>query len=61
MCYDEFTGKKTLNDSEVLESVHPTTMIQKGNYAIAITWSDGHNSSIYPYKKIFKEFPLKNN
>ena len=27
MCYDEFTGKKLLNEEKILDSVHPTSMI----------------------------------
>lgn len=32
--------------------VYPTQMIKKGNYAVAVVWSDGHNSSIYPYERL---------
>jgi DUF971 family protein len=27
-------------------------MIKKGNYAVAVVWSDGHKSSIYPYERL---------
>lgn len=53
LCYDEMTGKKLLNEQTIPENVFPHTMAKKGNYAIAITWSDGHKSSIYPYEKVF--------
>lgn len=59
LCYDEFTGKKILNEKKVDKEVFPTTMVQKGNYAVAVTWSDGHKSSIYPYKKLEKLFVKK--
>ena len=59
LCYDEFSGKKILNDAKVDKEVHPITMTQKGNYAVAITWSDGHKSSIYPYKKLEQLFKKK--
>lgn len=52
-CIDEFSGKKVLNDSRVPVDVHPTQMIQKGNYAVAVIWSDGHKSSIYPFDNLF--------
>ena len=49
LCIDELSGRKVLNDQKVPSDVHPTQMIQKGNYAVAIIWSDGHKSSIYPF------------
>ena len=56
LCYSETTGEKLFKDKDVSQDVHPTSLSQKGNYAVAITWSDGHNSSIYPYKKIWRLF-----
>lgn len=35
--------------------VHPVRMEEKGNYAVAVVWSDGHRSSIYPYKRLLSE------
>jgi ATP-binding protein involved in chromosome partitioning len=51
-CVDEFTGNKILKDSKIPEDVHPTKIEEKGNYAVAMVWSDGHRSSIYPYKRL---------
>ena len=34
------------------QDVYPTNMIKKGNYAVAVVWSDGHRSSIYPYERL---------
>ena len=45
LCIDELSGRKVLNDQKVPSDVHPTQMIQKGNYAVAIIWSDGHAAS----------------
>ena len=36
----------------IKKDVFPTNMIKKGNYAVAVVWSDGHRSSIYPYERI---------
>jgi DUF971 family protein len=30
-------------------------MIKKGNYAVAVVWSDGHRSSIYPYERLLSK------
>lgn len=51
-CVDEFTGNKLIKDKQIPEDVYPTKMEEKGNYAVAIVWSDGHRSSIYPYKRL---------
>lgn len=51
-CVEEFSGKKILNEKEVPGDVYPLRIEPKGNYAVAIVWSDGHRSSIYPYQQI---------
>lgn len=48
-CVEEFSGKQLLRPEDVPENVYPVRMQPMGNYAIAIQWSDGHTSSIYPY------------
>ncbi len=53
-CIDEFSGKQILAPESVAESVFPKTIQPMGNYAVAIAWSDGHASSIYPYDAILK-------
>ena len=51
-CIDEFSGVKLIKDKNIPENIYPTRMEDKGNYAVAIVWSDGHRSSIYPYKRL---------
>jgi DUF971 family protein len=51
-CVDEFTGKKLSRDDKINEDVFPSKIEPKGNYAVAIVWSDGHKSSIYPYERL---------
>lgn len=55
MCVDEFTGVQILKPNKILESVFPVKIEKKGNYAVAIIWSDGHNSSIYPYERLLSD------
>lgn len=52
LCIDEFTGKKLLKEDSIREDVFPGKIEPKGNYAVAIVWSDGHRSSIYPYERL---------
>jgi ATP-binding protein involved in chromosome partitioning len=54
-CIDEFSGKKLINEESVDKDVFPYKIEPKGNYAVAIVWSDGHKSSIYPYKRLLSE------
>lgn len=51
-CIDEVDGRQILKPNEVPKDVYPTNLIKKGNYAVAIVWSDGHKSSIYPYERL---------
>lgn len=51
-CIDEVDGRKILKVETVPKDVHPTNMHTKGNYAVAMVWSDGHRSSIYPFERI---------
>lgn len=51
-CIDEIDGKQILKIEKVPKDVHPTNIVTKGNYAVAIVWSDGHKSSIYPFARI---------
>jgi DUF971 family protein len=49
LCIDEMSGEQVLKPEDVGEDIFPTQIQTMGNYAIAIHWSDGHTSSIYPY------------
>jgi DUF971 family protein len=51
-CIDEIDGRKILKIDQVPKDVHPTNIVTKGNYAVAMVWSDGHRSSIYPFERI---------
>jgi Mrp family chromosome partitioning ATPase/DUF971 family protein len=53
-CIEEFSGKPLLDPASVPDTVYPRSIAPMGNYAVAITWSDGHASSIYPYELLLK-------
>ncbi len=55
-CIDENTGKKILKEGEIPSDIHAESFKVLGNYAFSVAWSDGHTSSIYPYKRILKKF-----
>ena len=54
-CVDEMTGTNLIISENIPEEVYPTNMISKGNYAVAVVWSDGHNSSIYSYEYLLSD------
>ena len=55
LCIDEFTGNKLLKEEDLDKEVFPHKIEPKGKYAVAIIWSDGHNSSIYPYARMLSD------
>lgn len=51
-CVHELTGEIILNKDKIDKNVFPKVIEPKGNYAVSVVWSDGHRSSIYPYKNL---------
>ena len=40
-------------DADTLaDDIRPIDIQPKGSYAVSITWSDGHDASIYPFDDI---------
>ncbi len=53
-CVDEFTGERIVNPRTVPEDVSPSAMKYSGNYALKISWSDGHDTGIYTWEYLLK-------
>lgn len=53
-CVEEFTGRQLLRPEQIPDNVYPLRIQPMGNYAVAIQWSDGHSSSIYPYEVLME-------
>ena len=51
-CVDEFSGHQLFKPEAIPLDVHPLRIEAKGNYAVAVVWSDGHRSSLYPYTSL---------
>lgn len=51
-CVDEWTGEGRLEPAAVPADVHPLKIEPVGRYAIQIAWSDGHDSGIYPFRRL---------
>lgn len=56
-CVDEMTGQKMLRDESVGADVRAREIHKVGNYGISILWSDGHDTGIYPFKKLRAQCP----
>lgn len=52
LCVNEMTGKQQLDPAKIKADIAATQVTPLGNYAIGVTWNDGHSSGIYPYKSI---------
>jgi ATP-binding protein involved in chromosome partitioning len=51
-CVDEWSGAGRLDPAAVPADVHPLRIEGVGRYALQITWSDGHASGIYPFRRL---------
>ena len=52
LCVDEHSGEKILDESTVPADITLVKIQSIGRYAAGLTFSDGHNSGIYPYDKL---------
>ncbi len=48
-CVEEWSGRRTVDPATIPEGVHPVAVEPVGNYAVSITWSDGHSTGIYSW------------
>jgi len=51
-CVEEFTGERRITPDQIASDVRPTAMELVGNYAVQITWSDGHATGIYTFERL---------
>ncbi|MFP4501108.1 MAG: P-loop NTPase [Candidatus Hydrogenedentota bacterium] len=54
LCVDEFSGKPLLEVSTIPDDIEAEKIEPLGNYAVAITWSDGHSSGIFSWEHLRK-------
>jgi DUF971 family protein len=48
-CVDEVSGLRVVDVNDVDPGVQPTEMVFSGNYALRITWSDGHHTGLFTW------------
>ena len=51
-CVDEFSGDQLLDVARIPADIRAEEVRVVGNYALAISWSDGHSTGLYPYRTI---------
>ena len=51
-CVEEGTGRKILDPATIPSDVRPVQIEAVGNYAVQITWSDGHSTGIYSWRTL---------
>ena len=51
-CVNEFTGERTVDRAQIPADIMAEEVRTVGNYAVAIKWSDGHSTGLYPYRSI---------
>ncbi len=49
LCVSEVSGQRLVDTKKIPVDINPQEILPLGNYAVGITWSDGHSSGIYPY------------
>jgi len=50
VCVEETSGRPLLDPKSVRTDVTPRTITSVGNYAITVSWNDGHSSGIFSFE-----------
>ena len=53
-CVDERTGVRTLDVNSVPDDISITDIKLVGNYAIKLVFSDGHNTGIFSWDRLYR-------
>ena len=56
-CVNEWNGERIIKLESIAKNMKPVKIDSVGNYAIKITWTDGHDSGIYSYKNLKNILP----
>ena len=56
-CIEEMSGAPLIDPKTVPETVRAKNIELMGNYAIQISWSDGHDTGIYNFRDLRANCP----
>ena len=51
-CVNEYTGERSADPGAIPADIQASEVRTVGNYALSITWSDGHSTGLFPYPTI---------
>jgi DUF971 family protein len=51
-CVSETTGIRVVDVEDVPHEIAPTNLQYTGNYAIKITWNDGHDTGLFTWENL---------
>lgn len=57
VCVDERTGERMLDPATIPADIDIAGMSAVGNYAVKISWSDGHDTGLYSWSHLLKLCP----
>lgn len=58
-CVEEMTGRALLDPGRVGDDVYALALRLVGAYAVHVSWSDGHDSGIYPWERLLAVCPCE--
>ena len=56
-CVDELTGRRIHDPASVPADLRQSNLTMVGNYAVAMQFSDGHHTGIYPFRMLRENDP----
>src|SRR5690349_3910218 len=53
-CVDENSGQRTIQKSSISPDIRPKSVQLIGRYAVQFIWSDGHDTGMYHYDRLYE-------